>query len=217
MHLLSFSNIIEYLCLLFAIFFLIKDRTTFWRISVFYILIVCLTETTAGIVSRVYHHHNVGIYNVYMLIEATYVSYGLYYFLKEYIKNIVYWILSIYCIILTINAFCIYEHGINTYNSLTVSIMSVFFVVFSLLYFYVLLKAESFIDLKFHPAFWWIGGVLIFYFGGTLANFFDDIIQMKFFKELNARTIIYTTLNAFLYGFWSYSFICRTRQRKLSL
>lgn len=217
MRLISLNNYIEYTCLLLAIFFLIRDKKNFWRIFLLYMVIVCATETTAAIISKVYHHYNAWLYNIFMLIEATFVSYGLYYFLKYYIKSISYWILSSFCIILIANAFCIYQHGISTYNSLTASIMSVFFVIFSLLYFYVLLKDESFIDLKYHPAFWWVGGVLIFYFGGTIANFFDDIIQMKFFKDLNARSIIYTALNLFLYGFWSYSFICRTRQRKLCL
>lgn len=217
MQLISVNNSIEYLCLLFAIFFLINDKVRFWRIALIYILIVCVTETTAGIISKVYRQHNAWLFNIFMLLEAAFVSYGLYYFLKDYIKNILYWILSVFCIILIVNAFCIYEHGIYVYNSLTVSVMSVFFVIFSLLYFYVLLKDESFIDLKFHPAFWWVGGVLIFYFGGTLANFFDDIILAKSFGVLYVRYIIYTTLNVFLYGFWTYSFICRTRQRKLHL
>lgn len=217
MHLITVNNILELVCLLFAIFFLIKDKKNFWLISILYILTVCATEIAAGIISKVYHHHNAWLFNIFMLIEATFVSYGLYYFLRDYIKNIAYWMLSIFCIILIVNAFCIYEHGIHVYNSLTASVMSVFFVILSLLYFYTLLKDESFIDLKFHPAFWWVGGVLIFYFGGTIANFFDDIIQMKFFKNFNARYIIYTTLNTFLYGFWIYSFICRARQRKLCL
>ncbi|WP_231458926.1 MULTISPECIES: hypothetical protein [unclassified Pedobacter] len=173
---------------------------------------MCISEIIAKYMGRVYRN-NIEVYNTYTLLEMSFIFYAFHHFLKEYIK-IKKIILANYILILIIYFTHIFIYGYKAYNAVTVSVMSVFFVIYALLYFYLLLKDEKYIDLKFHPAFWWVGGTLIFYFGSTLANFFDDIIQTKILGNLNPRLLIYTTLNFFLYGFWSYSFICRARQRK---
>lgn len=204
--------IIEFACLLCGIIFLIKDKDRFWNIALMYIFIVCISEVTAKYFAKTYRH-NSEIYNVHMLFEVSFISFAFNNLLKDYIE-VKKWMLTIYLIILSVYITHAFIYGFSAYNALTVSIMSVVFVIYSLLYFYVLLKDENYIDLKFHPAFWWVGGTLIFYFGTTLANFFNDIIQIKILGNLNPRHVIYTTLNFFLYGFWTYSFICRARQRK---
>lgn len=206
------SSYIELLCFFFAIYFLAKDKSIFWRVTMWYIVLVMLTEIV-GRYFAIRYHTNLFIYNIYTVFEISYITYGLYNFIKQY-TNIKYWLIATYSAIMLIYIGYTYVNGINVYNVLTVSVMSVIFVIYGLLYFLLLLKDEDFIDLKFHPAFWWVGGTLIFYFGSTLANFFDDIIQDKFLGKYNTRLIIYTTLNLFLYGFWAYSFICRARQRK---
>jgi hypothetical protein len=206
------SSYIELLCLFFALYFLARDKAIFWRITMWYIVLVMLTEVI-GRYFAITYHTNLFIYNIYTIFEFSFITYGLYTFIKQY-ANIKYWLLATYAAIMLIYIVYTITFGINVYNVLTVSVMSVIFVIYGLLYFLLLLKDENFIDLKFHPAFWWVGGTLIFYFGSTLANFFDDIIQQKFLGKYNTRLIIYTTLNLFLYGFWAYSFICRARQRK---
>jgi len=206
------SSYIELLCLVFALYFLSKDKTTFWRITIWYMAIVMLTEIVGRYFARTYHT-NLCIYNIYTVFEISFITYGFYTFIKQY-TNIKYWLIATYAVTMIIYTIFTLMHGINVYNAFTISVTSVVFVIYGLLYFYLLLKDENYIDLKFHPAFWWVGGTLIFYFGSTLANFFDDIIQQKFLGKYNTRLIIYTTLNLFLYGFWAYSFICRARQRK---
>ncbi|MBB6236755.1 hypothetical protein HDC90_001367 [Pedobacter sp. AK013] len=206
------SSYAELLCLGFAIYFLSKDKASFWRISIWYLVVVMVTEVV-GRYCAVTYRTNLFVYNIYTLFEISYVTYGFHTFIKQY-ADIKKWIIAIYGIILLIYITFTSIYGINVYNAFTISIMSVIFVIYGLLYFYLLLKDENYIDLKFHPAFWWVGGALIFYFGSTLANFFDEIIQQKFLGKYNTRSIIYTTLNFFLYGLWVYSFICRARQRK---
>jgi len=212
--LFSVNSLVEFTCLIFAFIFLIKDKNIFWKTTLAYIFIVCFTEIFAKYIGKIYHS-NLIVYNIYTAVELTYITYAFYYFLKDFlaIKKL---IIPVYLVIIAIYiGFSAKNNMILIYNSITVSIMSVAFVIYGLMYFFLLLKDEEFIDLKFHPAFWWVGGAIIFYFGGTLANFFDDIIQQKFLGRFNTRYIIYTTLNLFLYGFWSYSFICRARQRKI--
>jgi len=212
--LLTFVSTIESICALFAIIFLIRDKNLFWKITIVYMLIVPSTEIFARYIGRLYHN-NLIVYNIYALVELTYITYAFYIFLKDFL-DIKKFIIPIYVIILAIYiGFSLTHNPLAEYNSITVSIMSVVFVIYGLLYFYFLLKDEKYIDLKFHPEFWWVGGAIIFYFGGTLANFFDDIILQKFLGKYNTRHIIYTTLNIFLYSFWSYSFVCRARQRTI--
>ncbi|WP_421945231.1 hypothetical protein [Pedobacter sp.] len=211
--LFSFVSTIESICGLFAIVFLIKDKNLFWRITIVYMLIVPSTEIFAKHIGRIYHN-NLIVYNIYALVELAYITYAFYIFLKDFV-DIKKFLIPATAVILTVYiGFTLTHNPLAEYNSVTVSVMSVAFVIYGLLYFYFLLKDENFIDLKFHPAFWWVGGTLIFYFGSTLANFFDEIIQTRIRGNLNPRLLIYTTLNFFLYGFWSYSFICRARQRK---
>ena len=205
----------SFISLFFAAIFLSKDKMRFWRVNFCYIILVILTEIVARYCGKIYRT-NLCVFNVYSIFEISFITYGFYVFIKPYakIKN---WMLAVYAIIMIIYTTYTLLYGINVYNAFTISIASVVFVVYGLLYFYLLLKDEDYIDLKFHPAFWWVGGTLIFYFGSTLANFFDDIIQQKFLGIYNTRFIIYATLNFFLYGFWAYSFVCRARQRKLCL
>ncbi|MBB4109133.1 hypothetical protein [Pedobacter zeae] len=207
------SSYIELLCFIFAIYFLAKDKSAFWLITICYMAIVVLTEMI-GRYFAIKYHTNLCIYNIYSIFEISFITYGFFTFIKQYI-NIKYWLTAIYAATMIIYTTFTFMYGINIYNAFTISIASVAFVIYGLLYFYLLLKDENYIDLKAHPAFWWVGGTLIFYFGSTLANFFDDIIQQKFLGKYNTRIIIYTTLNLFLYGFWAYSFICRARQRKI--
>lgn len=212
--LFSVGSTIESICALFALIFLTRDKNSFWKITIAYMLIVPSTELFAKYIGRIYHN-NLIIYNIYMLVELSYITYAFYIFLKDFI-DAKRFLLPIFAIIIAIYiGFSTTHNLIVEYNSITISIMSVVFVVYGLLYFYFLLKDDKYIDLKFHPAFWWVGGAIIFYFGGTLANFFDDIIQQKFLGKYNTRSIIYSTLNVLLYCFWSYSFICRARQRTI--
>lgn len=212
--LFTFVSTIESICALFAIIFLIRDKNLLWKITIVYMLIVPSTEIFARYIGRLYHN-NLIVYNIYALVELTYITYAFYIFLKDFV-DIKKFIVPMYAIILAIYiGFSLTHNPLAEYNSITVSIMSVVFVIYGLLYFYFLLKDEKYIDLKFHPEFWWVGGAIIFYFGGTLANFFDDIILQKFLGKYNTRHIIYTTLNVFLYSFWSYSFVCRARQRTI--
>lgn len=177
-------------------------------------VIVVLTQIIARYSAKMYHT-NIVTYNVFIIFEISYITYAFYILLNHYIR-IKNWLIGIYVGTMIIYATYTYLYGLNVYNAFTISLASVIFVVYSLMYFYLLLKDENYIDLSNHPTFWWVGGTLIFYFGSTLANFFDDIAQHVYFGKYSVRTIIYITLIFFLYAFWAYSFVCRARQRKLS-
>lgn len=209
-----FNTYPYYLCLAFSLYFLYRDKSRFWIITNLYLVLVVLTQIIARYSARTYHT-NIGVYNVYIILEISYITYAFYVFLSQYIK-IKNWLTGIYIGTMITYTTYTYLYSLSVYNAFTISLASVIFVIYSLMYFYLLLKDENYIDLRNYPAFWWVGGTLIFYFGSTLANFFDDIAQHIYLGKYNARAIIYITLNFFLYAFWAYSFVCRARQRKLS-
>ncbi|PWS27580.1 hypothetical protein DHW03_08295 [Pedobacter yonginense] len=213
---ISPSTCVELICLIVAIIFLAKDKSLFWKIAIVYMAITFSTETIASIISKVFHHYNVWLYNLYILVELCFVSFGLYKFLKEYTnpKPI---ILVGSGLMLLSYSYDLYSHGITELNTITINVSAIIFVIYSLYYFLLLLKDQNFIQLKYHPQFWWVVGVLFYYFGGTVINLFDEVLFDKVSTNNHLRWYIYVLLNVLLYSFWSYSFICRARQRRLHL
>ncbi|PWS32080.1 hypothetical protein [Pedobacter paludis] len=210
------SNTVELICLIIAIFCLAKDKSLFWKIAIIYMAITFTTETVASIMSKIFHQYNVWLYNLYILVEDSFVSYGLYKFLKEYTNPKPIIIVGSGLMFISY-CFDLYSHGIAELHNITINVSAIIFVVYGLYYFLLLLKDDNFIRLKFHPQFWWVVGVLFYYFGGTIINLFNEVLFVKVSTSHYLRWYIYILLNLLLYSFWSYSFICRARQRRLHL
>jgi hypothetical protein len=99
--------------------------------------------------------------------------------------------------------------------NVTASIESVVFVLASLYYYYLILRDDKYIVLNTYAPFWWVNGTLIFYFGSTATNIFNDYLvhEIKLIT-ISIRYITFSILNVLLYACWSYAFICRFLQRK---
>lgn len=211
----SIFTIIEFLTFIIAIICLLKDKSLFWKLAIAYMLVTFSTEFTAVIIGRILHQHNVWLYNIYIIFENCFVSFGLYQFLKQYVNPKPLILVGSGLIFLS---YCyeVFSHGFTeVFYSATNNLSAAIYVLYSLYYFYVLLKDDNFIKLKYHPQFWWVVGVLFYYFGGTIINLFDDVFRVKLSTGHWLRWYIYIILNLLLYSFWSYSFICRARQRRL--
>ena len=178
----------------------------------FFMVITCFLEIL-GKALGVNKLHNDWVYNIYLVAEAgfTITMYG--YLINKYVKN--------YRLILFSGALLIilyiYEisvHGVFIFNNVTTATMSVLFIGYGLYYYYLLMKDEDYLKLKTYPPFWWIAGALLFYFGSTASDLYYSIVSVKIYPLFTSRHFIYIYLNIILYGFWSYSFICRYRQRK---
>ncbi|MFD2284757.1 hypothetical protein GJU39_12565 [Pedobacter petrophilus] len=217
MFLLQPIVIAEIICLIAAIFFLLKDKISFWKVNIAY-LAIALSAEASGSYLYAQRHHNLWLYNTFVLFEIAFISYGMYYCLKKYIdpRPIIYTGLGISYTVFAIFAF---KNGIHAYNDIfndnTVSVMSVTFVLYCLYYYYKLLNDEETLDLKYHPEFWWVNGVLFYYFGGTATNLFYGLFNVKVFEHIPLRLFIYYITNIILYSNWIYSYICRAKQRKL--
>jgi hypothetical protein len=210
---ISINILAELSCLLFALFYLNKDKSM-WRLMVLFLLIIVSTEITGRQFTLV-GISNQWLYNIYLLVEAGFVGFMFYKLLK--IRKA--WMIAALFLFLVTFVVESYLKGFQHFLSVTNLLSSTLFVIFSLVYFYRLLQDEDHYDLILHPPFWWVTGCLFFYFGGTVCNIFFDYLSILKSSEISypLRYIIFSLLNFILYSCWSYSFLCRYRQRTSSI
>lgn len=208
----SLNITIEIICLIFAIIFLSKDNQTIWKSMILFLLIICITEI-AGILTKRTINGNNWVYNIYLMPEAGFTSIMFGYLLSKYTKGKVF-VLPGLALLFVLYLYEIYCHGIYSFNVWTTTIMSVLFISYGLFYYYLLIKDEEYINLKYDAPFWWVSGTLFFYFGSTVSNIFFTTFDTKHSILFSFRHLVYILINIILYSFWSYSFLCRYRHRK---
>jgi len=206
---------IEIICLLTSLFFLGKDASKFSYITAGYLAIVCITEILGFFYIHTFHKSNAWIYNIFIIFEATYISYGLYVALKPLTTMALAICRFPFVIFCSTYIYEIFNHNFSKFQTLTITIASVLFVLICLIYFYLLIKQKDPINLKIHAQFWWIAAVLFYYFGSTIYNLFIYFLYQKFPKSYDILSYIMLGLNVLLYSILIYSFICNSRQRKL--
>lgn len=213
MRYLSSIFIAELICLIVAIAIIWKDKYAFGKVITCYIAVALVTEEALAYLA-IRGIHNLWLFNIFIFFEISAILYGLYHCIKVYINPKPIFFIGSGLICLSYIYF-LFTHPFTDLNSLTISIMSVVFTLYCLYYYYLLLKDENFIEIKSHPEFWWVTGVLFYYFGSTMSNIFDGLFTVKIIGIFTLRYCIYVLLNLILYSLWVYSFICRMRQRKL--
>lgn len=216
-HFLTLNTLLEFLCFFVALICLRKDADWLWRDQIWFLLITCITELAGIYVKNFYRvdgnngHPNGWVYNIYLLFQITFLSLVFNHFLKKHTKCKPI-IIGGLVLMFLVFVFEVIEHGFLKYNSVTNTVMSVCLVFYSLYYYYYLLKDDAYISLLHLPSFWWVAGVLLFYFGKTACNLFYNMLSPtaeNFSQQLRYISYIYYGLNFLMYGLWSYSFICR--------
>jgi len=205
----TLTTVVELVCFLFAVICLLKDKSLVWRSMVVYLLLTCITELVGVyVINHTSPHNNQWVYNIFILLEEGFTSLMFYHLLNKYIngKPVIIIGLAIFLIFYTTN---IIDHGFLVYNEHTYTEMSVVFVIYSLYFFFLLIKDERYIDIGYSAEFWWSVGTLFFYFGITSVNIFDAKLDNVMLNGHHLNFYIFRVLNLILYGCWSYSFICR--------
>jgi len=205
------------ICFLTALFCLAGDKSLVWKSFIGYLFLVCLTETS-GIYLRVHHMRNYLVYAIFLVFECWMVSLFFYHIYKRYNhqRKLLYGWMGIFLLVYLAEMYSIH---FKSFPSLTATFMSVVFVVASLYFYLLIIKDEKFRQLSTYPPFWIANGILLFYFGSTACNVFYDYLvkhENGISPTLSIRYIIFNLLNVLLYCCWSYAFICRYYQRKLS-
>ena len=213
---ITVNTFMEWSCFLAGVVCLRKDKDLVWKLFPIYLLLVCIVETT-GIYLRLCHHvSNAFLYNYYLPAECICISIFLFHLLRPSgLKRLflLLW-LGIFIVLYMVESV---HNNFAQYSSQVVVLMSVVFVLASLYYYYLVLKSDRYIRLGSYPPFWWVNGVLIFYFGGVVNYiFFNYLLHTPAVNSIqfSLRYIIFKVLNVLLYGSWIYAFICRYRQQK---
>ena len=213
MRYLSPIFIAEVICFIAAIAIIWKDKYAFGKVITCYLGIALVTEE-AAVYLAIRSIHNLWLFNIYIIFEISAILYGLYHCIRAYTNPKPIFTIGLGVIVITYVFFLITK-PFTDLNVITISVMSVIFSLYCLYYYYLLLKDESFVEIKTHPQFWWVSGVLFYYFGSTMANIFDGLFVVKIIGFITLKYTIYVLLNLILYSFWLYSFICRMKQQKL--
>lgn len=204
----------ELICLCVSLFFLTKNRDTFSKLTIWYLALILITEISGSLWTVMYHKNNSWIYNIYSIFEASYICLGFYYLFKKMEAKSTWLIAATYLVFFISYIAETFSHSFFKYHITTTAIMSVGFVVLSLYYYYVLIRQDKTYNLKYYSSFWWVAGVLIYYFGGTIYNLLTYIVIKN---NISSLMLVHTmlALNFLLYSIWSYSYICSSRHRKL--
>jgi len=206
---------VEIGCFFIALLCISKDKSLAWRSMVLFLFITCVAELMGVhfkkifLADRIHNHQNVWIYNILLIFQAGFISFMFNHLIGKY-ANSKPVILSGLALLAAVYIYEILNHGVFKYNEVTNTVMLVLFVAYSLSFYYYLLKDDRYINLKYSADFWWVAGLLLFYFGSTASNiFFDNLSPYKANALKDLSSLIFKALNIILYACWSYSFICR--------
>lgn len=223
LHYFTVNTSVETICFLIAVFCLLKDANLIWRSMVLFLFITCLAEMLGIYIKRLnltdltHIHPNGWVYNILLIFQAGFFSMMFQYLIGKYVNSKLF-ILSGFVLLIVIHCYRMAVNTFSVYDQLTNTVMSVMLVLYSLYFYYCLIKDDGYINLKRSPAFWWVAGILFFYFGTTASNLFYDKLSVLTVgpQSLKYLKYIYYLFNIILYSCWSYSFICRQWQTMTS-
>ena len=214
---LTINTVSEFICFMVALFTLIKVKEFHWKGMIFLTLIICVTEF-AGIYVEFsipgQITQNAWLYNILLLFQAGFISFMFYHLLKLYMQ-ILPVIIAEFVLLSGLYIYETCDHSMLSYHQLTNTVMLVIIILYSLLYYYFLITDNRYVNLVHHADFWWVTGILFFYFGTTACNIFYHHLApnaSSYIKHLTYH--IYNAFNVVLYGCWSYSFICKRWETK---
>ncbi|RKR80331.1 hypothetical protein BDD43_0428 [Mucilaginibacter gracilis] len=210
---LTANTVVELICFIAALLCLATDKSYVWRAMILYLLTTCITELMGIYISgphKLISNH--WLYNIFLLCEGGFTHLMFAHLIGKYTnsKPVIFTGLAIFIGIYIYELTNNYNHHLYIYNIQTFTVMSVLFVLYSLYYYYLQLKDDSYVVLKYSPEFWWVAGTLFFYFTNTACNiFFNQLKTITLWNGYHLTHYIFRLLNIILYSCWSYSFICR--------
>jgi hypothetical protein len=204
----TLSTIFESQCLIVAIICAWGAFNGQWRYIIPYLLLTCVVECI-GIYLKHRHQANQWPYNILLVGHIAFISYMFSQLLQKNSRSKPVIITGLVLLALAYG-YDLLQHGFLRFNVLTYNVMSVVFAIYALYYFYVLLHDDTNTQLGFSFEFWWVCGILFFFFGATAVNLFRGKLSTIMITPKHALPYyIYMVLNIILYTCWSYSFICK--------
>jgi hypothetical protein len=206
------SLLIELACLVAAVLWTGKEKAWPWKGFVPFMLFICLVEGTGWIMSvlRIFNHW---VYNIELPVEFFFTGAVLYSFLSAQRRVKGWWLAAAALFSIVFVAELLHNRFV-AYTDMADELAAILFILASGVYFYFLLRSPDYVDLKTSPAFWIVAGIFLFYFGATAVTvFFDQLMSINLLQGIPLRYLIFTVLNAILYGCWAYGLRCRYLQQ----
>ncbi len=212
---ITFNTASEVICFILAVICLWTDKSIIWRSLVVFLFVTATCEICGVYFAKTYHD-NQWLYNIFIVFEAFFnLAVFAHLFKKQNGNNLLYKLGGACFVGSYISD--LMNHGFFVYSNNTFTIMSVLYVIFSLYFFYLFVKSDTYINIKHSADFWWATGTLLFYFATTACNIFDKHLEeILITPTRNLSYFIFGALDVILYGCWSYSFICRRWEVKKS-
>ncbi len=203
----------ELICLICAVVFL-KNSTKvgYWHAFIYYMLFIVLLEGAGWSCWFIFHQKNHWLYNIELPVTCFFLAWV---FGKELAPFGVSkrWGWLALLIFTTVFVYESLHTKLTDYNSWSATVRAVLFIVASGIYFYLFLKKTDYVILYKHPPFLLIAGIFFFYFISTGATIFIEELSKIYIAEgVPLRHVLFTFLNACLYGCFAYSFRCRYQQ-----
>lgn len=205
----------ETFCLLAAFVFLNKDTVLLWRLHQLFLVVVISIETVGIYLHRICGLSNHGLYNGYLAIEGLFVSYFLFYLIKEFTAIKTWWLSMWLLLFYAHYGFEIWKTGFQAYLYNTVNLLGFGMVIGALFFFIVRLQHIHQGEITRSAGFWWVYGVFFFYTTGTtIALLYPWFAKPGF--HLWGMPLSKATqylINIITYSIWAYSYYIRYRQR----
>ena len=206
------SLIFEFTCLLFAIIFLRNRTGDDWRAFIPFLTFVVIVEGIGWYSGAVLKVKNHWIYNIYLPVGFYFLTWRFkeIFSVEPRAKAVLLIVVLAFTLVFTVESI---QTNFIDYNRQSSLVSSVFLVVFCGIYYYLLLSQAKHENLSGSPEFWFVSGVFVFYFSTTAVSvFFTELMAINLENGIPLRYIIFSVLNAIMYGCWAYAFICRSRQ-----
>lgn len=196
MHFIFLPVYIEIIVLSFGILYYQRMKKSPFKLLVWLLLIVVIAESIGGYQRRILHIRNVEVYNISTCIE--FITYGYLFwtsFSNKKLKLITKYFIIIYPIIWLINI--LFIQGFHVFHTYTMTIGSIYMILFSCLIFYEIFISNKKINLFKSPIFWLSTGLLFFYAGDLINGWFVkfthkikfNILDFTLFKLINNSLI----------------------------
>ena len=206
-----FSETIESATLFAAIICVRSRNSGPWRFFIPFLFVTVLVEVLGRIIAK-QHLSNHWLYNIYLPVQVAFTGWFFYQVFPTRKAGFMFLLAGTFFLIST----CIesYIRHFSVYNSYTDSLSSFLLIIFSGSYYYLLLKSETYTQLRIHAPFWFVTGVFLFNFGSMATVLFtDDIMNINLIGIMSLRYFIYLVLTTIIYVCWSYAFLCKYREK----
>lgn len=202
-----YGEIIEFLCLLSALYFLRGQDRALWTYMKIYLAFVLLLE-----LSSVWLHRtglSIGwLYHISLPIQTLFPGFVLYQHLNgKFFKRT---FEAAALVFLLVFASGIWNSGLR-YSFATDMVGSILLVYAAGAFFYDLLQSEETVRLLRYPPYWLAAGILLFNSGSIVCTVFAQIMGTLYLGSIPLWNLLFTVLTLILCLCWVNAFRCQHR------